>query len=92
MILWGASLIAVDCIGRTPMHFIVQTDDNSVLLIWLLQERSIFHNYNLRELINAQTGAGVTPLMLAAKVNNYKNVEILLNSGANPFLKDQLGQ
>ena len=30
--------------------------------------------------------------MLAAKVNNYKNVEILLNSGANPFLKDQLGQ
>ena len=69
----------------------MQTDDSGVVLSWLLQERSIQRNYKIREIINARTSAGVTPLMLAAKVNNYKNVEILLNSGANPFLKDQLG-
>lgn len=30
--------------------------------------------------------------MLAVKLNHEKAVEQLLNSGANPFLKDQLGQ
>ena len=42
--------------------------------------------------MNAQSNAGVTPLMLAVKLNNEKAVEQLLNAGANPFLKDQLGQ
>ena len=42
--------------------------------------------------VNAMTEAGVTPLMLACKLNYEKCVEQLLNAGANPFLKDQLGQ
>ena len=42
--------------------------------------------------IDAQsTTGGVTPLMLAVKLNNEKVVEHLLNKGANPFLKDHLG-
>ena len=38
--------------------------------------------------VNAMTEAGVTPLMLACKLNHEKAVEQLLNAGANPFLKD----
>ena len=38
------------------------------------------------------TRAGVSPLMLAVKLNNPKIIEQLLNARANPFLRDQLGQ
>ena len=38
------------------------------------------------------TKAGVSPLMLAIKLNHPRVIEHLLNAGANPFLKDQLGQ
>ena len=42
--------------------------------------------------MDAMTNGGITPLMLAVKLNNEKVVELLLNNSANPFLKDQLGQ
>ena len=41
--------------------------------------------------INAATNGGVTPLMLAVKANRPVMVEKLLETGADPFLKDKLG-
>ena len=42
--------------------------------------------------MNAMTIGGITPMMLAVKLNREKAVEHLLNKSANPFLKDQFGQ
>ena len=38
--------------------------------------------------VDAVTNAGVTPLMLAVSRNNAVAVKLLLDKGANPFLKD----
>ena len=84
MIEWGASLTAVDSIGRTPLHYVVQNDMTGEATEWLLQYGA--------DGVNAMSKAGVTPLMLACKLSHEKCVEQLLNAGANPFLKDQLGQ
>ena len=40
--------------------------------------------------IDAQTNAGVTPLMMAVHSGNIKLVASCLNSNLNPFLKDGL--
>ena len=54
---------------------------------WFLES----NNNNRRDLIvNAVTNGGVTPLMLATKMNNSKAVNQLINANANPFLIDQL--
>ena len=75
-----------DCMGRTALHYLVQTDITGQILEWLLA------NPVAAEIdLNAMTNGGVTPLMLAVKLNNEKIVEILLKASANPFLKDQLG-
>ena len=42
--------------------------------------------------IDAPTTGGVTPLMLAVKAINENAVNILLDAGANPCIKDKLGQ
>ena len=41
--------------------------------------------------IDAQTNAGVTPLMLACKKHNETGIEALLENGANPLIMDKLG-
>ena len=92
MLEWKASLNTEDCLGRTPFHFLAQADATGRFTEWLLKEDAILASYNINERINALTTAGVSPLMLAVKLNNPKVVEHLLNAGANPFLKDQLGQ
>ena len=85
---YNANLDNSDCIGRTALHFIVQADIDGKFTEWLLSEECYKGTYNL----NAMTKSGVSPLMLAVKLNHPKVIEQLLNAGANPFLKDQLGQ
>ena len=92
MLEWKASLNTADCLGRTPFHYFAQADSTGMFTEWLLNQDMILESYNINERINALTTAGVSPLMLAVKLNNQKVIEQLLNAGANPFLKDQLGQ
>ena len=40
--------------------------------------------------LDAQTNAGVTPLMMAVHSGNMKVIYACINAGANPFLKDGL--
>ena len=76
-----------DCMGRTALHYLVQNDESGEVTDWLLEQEE-----TIRIDVDAMTNGGITPLMLAVKLNNEKVVEILLNNSANPFLKDQLGQ
>ena len=87
MLEWGANLGTADSMGRAALHYLVQVDATGEGTAWLLSLENLKETYD----VNHQTNAGVTPLMLAVKLNHEKAVEQLLNSGANPFLKDQLG-
>ena len=88
MLEWGAVLGQTDHMGRTALHYLVQVDATGEGTQWLLSLENLKETYD----VNAMSQAGVTPLMLAVKLNHEKAVEQLLNAGANPFLKDQLGQ
>ena len=88
MLEWGSQLGAGDSMNRTALHYLVQVDATGEGTQWLLSLENLKETYD----VNAQSSAGVTPLMLAVKLNHEKAVEQLLNAGANPFLKDQLGQ
>ena len=88
MLEWGSNLGTVDSMGRTALHYLVQVDATGEGTQWLLSLENLKETYD----VNHQTNSGVTPLMLAVKLNHEKVVEQLLNGGANPFLKDQLGQ
>ena len=88
MLEWGANLAAVDSMNRTALHYLVQVDATGEGTAWLLSLENLKESYD----VNAATCGGVTPLMLAVKLNHEKACEQLLNAGANPFIKDQLGQ
>ena len=88
MLEWGGNLGATDTMGRTALHYLVQVDATGEGTQWLLSLENLKETFD----VNAATNAGVTPLMLAVKLNHEKACEQLLNGGANPFLKDQLGQ
>ena len=75
MLAWKASLHTEDCLGRTPFHFFAQADSTGMFTEWLLKEDSILESYDINERINALTKAGVSPLMLAVKLNNPKVIE-----------------
>ena len=68
---WGAQLSAVDVIGRTPLHYLVQVDSTGEASKWLFAFEQLKDMYD----VNAMTEAGVTPLMLACKLNYEKCVE-----------------
>ena len=87
MIALGAQLTAKDCIGRTPLHFLAQVDSTGEVMAQVLGKEELKDAYN----VDAMTHAGVTPLMIAVKLNHNGVVKQLLDCGANPFLKDQLG-
>ncbi len=65
----------------------MQADFEGKFTEWILSDKKFVGTFD----INAMTRAGVSPLMLAVKLNNPKIIEQLLNAGANPFLRDQLG-
>ena len=86
MIELGASLSSTDKTGRTVLHYLVQTDVDQDQTPWVL-------SLGKKDLdVNAATRGGETPLMLASKLNRDSIISELLNAGANPFLKNCLGE
>ena len=71
-----------DSMGRTALHYLVQSDVTGEVLQWLLDKRSEEFVID----VDAMTNGGVTPMMLAVKLNREQVVEILVNGSANPFL------
>ena len=84
---YETSWLAKDCMGKTALHYLVQTDPSGEVVNWVLEQEE-----TIEIDLNAMTNGGLTPMMLAVKLNHEKVVELLLNNSANPFLKDQLGQ
>ena len=69
--------------GRTALHF-AALSGNTVALEVLLAQPSLNKN--------AQTFGLETPLMAAVKGGSVQTVALILNSGANPFQRNGLGQ
>ncbi|GFO12577.1 ankyrin homolog [Plakobranchus ocellatus] len=79
----GADLTAVDKVGNTFLHLMVQS--------WqCLNEKTLrlLGCDNLVSVINRQTKYGMTPLMLAAEEQNFKAIKVLLELGADPNIVD----
>ena len=76
-----------DSMGRRALHYLVQSDLTGEMLQWLVDKKDNGFELDL----NVMTDGGVTPLMLAVKLNREKVIEVMVNASANPFLKDQLG-
>ena len=72
---------AKDSIGRSPLHFACKRGSLDHFNI-LIQIEEIE--------IDAQTNAGVTPLLCAVLSGNIQLVAACLNNHMNPFLKDGL--
>lgn len=70
--------------GWTPLHYAATNSDaSSVPMVRLLLEH---HAY-----IDSASPNGTTPLMMAAHYGNPGVVKLLLEEGADPLLKNQLG-
>ena len=88
MLKLGGNPNAIDSIGRTTLHYLSLADQKGEIIPWLTSKNTLENRFIC---VNAQTQSGVTPLMLACKVANPRIIVELLKNGANPFLKDQLG-
>ena len=70
--------------GWTPLHYAASNaNENSAAMVRLLLEH---HAY-----IDAESPNRTTPLMMAAHYGNPGVVKLLLEEGADPLLKNQLG-
>jgi uncharacterized protein len=67
--------------GWTPLHY-AATSGNNKLISMLLEK----HAY-----IDAESPNGSTPLMMAAMYGSAASVKLLLDEGADPLLKNQIG-
>ncbi|MGA8515883.1 MAG: ankyrin repeat domain-containing protein, partial [Burkholderiaceae bacterium] len=81
----AAAMLAKDAdvnkTGWTPLHYAATTGNNQI--ITMLLEK---HAY-----IDAESPNGSTPLMLAAMYGSATAVKLLLDGGADPLLKNQIG-
>ena len=85
---WVQRFLAMDARvnhpGWTPLHYAASADlANSLAIAALLLEH---HAY-----IDAESPNKSTPLMLAAQYGSEKMVDLLLEAGADPQLRNQLG-
>ncbi|MEY2621370.1 MAG: hypothetical protein RIT26_1190 [Pseudomonadota bacterium] len=71
----------VNVSGWTPLHY-AATGAHAEVLKWLLQQKAD---------INASSPNGTTPLMMAAHYGTPEVTRLLLNAGADPRVKNQLG-
>lgn len=70
--------------GWTPLHYATSRGgDDSIAMVTLLLEH---HAY-----IDAESPNKTTPLMMAAQYGNAGVVKLLLDEGADPLLRNQLG-
>jgi ankyrin repeat protein len=81
----AAAMLAKDAdvnkTGWTPLHYAATTGNNQI--ITMLLEK---HAY-----IDAESPNGSTPLMMAAMYGSAAAVKLLLDGGADPLLKNQIG-
>jgi ankyrin repeat protein len=83
----GASLAATNDMGEMPLHAAARGDE---ALVAALVARGAPVNAQIVRQKGHQYD-GVTPLMIAATANNLANVKILLEHGADPFMKNGSG-
>ena len=70
--------------GWTPLHYAVSRESQtSTAMVRLLLEH---HAY-----VDAESPNGTTPLMMAAHYGSPEAVKLLLEEGADPLIKNQLG-
>ena len=70
--------------GWTPLHYAASsTQGDQLAVVKLLLENSAY--------IDAASPNGSTPLMMAAMYGNTSTLKLLLDEGADPTLKNQLG-
>lgn len=79
----GYNLLEVNGAGVSPFHYAI---DNSKI-----NSFNFLLGYFLGEKINLKDLTGFTPLHYAVLVNDMDIMEILLNNGANPYIKDKDG-
>jgi ankyrin repeat protein len=83
----GASLSAPNDMKETPLHAAVVTGNETVIRTLIARGAAI----NAQVQRKKHQYDGRTPLMNAAAGNNLAIVKLLLESGADPFLKDSAG-
>ena len=72
--------------GWTPLHYAVSVpseDSSDLKMVALLLEHNAY--------IDAESPNGTTPLMMAAEYGTRSAVQLLLEEGADPTLKNRLG-
>jgi ankyrin repeat protein len=70
--------------GWTPLHYAAANSlSEAVEVVRLLLEHFAY--------IDADSPNGTTPLMMAARYGSYEVVQVLLDAGADPSLKNALG-
>lgn len=67
--------------GWTPLHYAASQADTALITLMI-------DNYAY---IDAESPNGTTPLMMAARYGTLEGVKLLLEEGADPMLKNQLG-
>jgi ankyrin repeat protein len=71
----------VDKPGWTPLHYAASTGDDNVVTMLL----------NAHADVNAKSPNDTTPLMMAARGGFASTIQLLVQHGANPLAKNQLG-
>jgi len=77
----GADVTLVNNIGYSALQLACKRRSLDVV-------KTLFKNSNIKDTINNTDKLGETPLIEATKRNNFEIVEFLLNSGADPSIKD----
>ncbi len=80
----GADIMALDGLGRTPLHYAVRMYGGNVPSAKFLLEHGAQ--------VNAKDANGFTPLHDAAVSNNVEMVELLLEKGADANAKNKEGK
>ena len=85
---YGANLENRDLVNRTVLHVCCRAGDLNNLLILI----EAIERKGLRDLLNARSAGGVTPLMAAVQTGKPELVRLCLDKGMDPKHKDYTGK